>query len=120
MSKRKSTAFFCQECGYEAAKWVGRCGGCGAWNTMVEEPATRAAGGKKGLATAFVGRPGPVAIGEVQGEEEARLMAAARLQSWPLLPLLVRCAIVTGLRRGALLEILQHAARPSAFVKLSC
>lgn len=38
-------------------------------------------------------------------EEEARLMAAARLQSWPLLPLLVRCAIVTGLRRGALLEI---------------
>ncbi len=38
-------------------------------------------------------------------EEEARLMAAARLQSWPLLPLLIRCAIVTGLRRGALLGI---------------
>jgi len=38
-------------------------------------------------------------------EEEARLMAAARLQSWPLLPLLIRTAIVTGLRRGALLGI---------------
>jgi integrase len=38
-------------------------------------------------------------------EEEARLMAAARLQSWLLLPLLIRAAIVTGLRRGALLGI---------------
>ena len=38
-------------------------------------------------------------------EEEARLMAAARLQSWPLLPLLIRTAIVTGLRRGALLGV---------------
>ncbi len=38
-------------------------------------------------------------------EEEVRLMAAARLQSWPLLPLLIRTAIVTGLRRGALLGV---------------
>lgn len=38
-------------------------------------------------------------------EEEVRLMAAARLQSWPLLPLLIRAAIVTGLRRGALLGL---------------
>jgi integrase len=38
-------------------------------------------------------------------DEEVRLMAAARLQSWPLLPLLIRAAIVTGLRRGALLGI---------------
>lgn len=38
-------------------------------------------------------------------EEEARLMAAARLQPWPLLPLLIRTAIVTGLRRGALLGL---------------
>jgi len=31
------TVFFCQECGYESAKWMGRCPGCGHWNTMVEE-----------------------------------------------------------------------------------
>jgi integrase len=36
-------------------------------------------------------------------DEEQRLMDAARLQSWVLLPLLIRLAIVTGLRRGALL-----------------
>lgn len=38
-------------------------------------------------------------------DEEGRLMAAARLQSWVLLPLLIRLAIVTGLRRGALLAL---------------
>ena len=38
-------------------------------------------------------------------DEERRLMDAARLQSWVLLPLLIRLAIVTGLRRGALLGL---------------
>lgn len=36
MSKVK-TAFFCQECGYESPKWIGKCMSCGSWNTMVEE-----------------------------------------------------------------------------------
>lgn len=36
MSKIKS-AFFCQSCGYEAAKWLGKCPSCGEWNTFVEE-----------------------------------------------------------------------------------
>jgi DNA repair protein RadA/Sms len=30
-------AFFCQECGYEAPKWTGRCPSCGTWNSFVEE-----------------------------------------------------------------------------------
>lgn len=29
--------FFCQECGYEAAKWQGQCPACKKWNTFVEE-----------------------------------------------------------------------------------
>jgi len=36
MSKRKSK-FMCKDCGYESAKWMGRCPGCGEWNTMNEE-----------------------------------------------------------------------------------
>ena len=27
----------CQSCGYESAKWMGKCPGCGEWNKMVEE-----------------------------------------------------------------------------------
>ena len=36
MSKVK-TAFFCQNCGYESTKWLGKCPGCQQWNTFVEE-----------------------------------------------------------------------------------
>lgn len=36
MSKVK-TAYFCQNCGYESAKWLGKCPGCQQWNTFVEE-----------------------------------------------------------------------------------
>jgi DNA repair protein RadA/Sms len=31
------TKFVCQSCGTESPKWMGRCSGCGEWNTMVEE-----------------------------------------------------------------------------------
>ncbi len=36
MAKTK-TAFFCQNCGTQYAKWVGQCSACKAWNTVVEE-----------------------------------------------------------------------------------
>lgn len=42
MGKVKSK-FVCQECGYESAKWLGRCPGCNNWNSMEEE----IVGGKK-------------------------------------------------------------------------
>ena len=35
MAKAK-TVFFCTECGNETPKWMGRCPGCGAYNTMEE------------------------------------------------------------------------------------
>ena len=38
--KPPKTIFACQECGAQAAKWVGRCPDCGAWNSMVEERPT--------------------------------------------------------------------------------
>ncbi|AUS07602.1 DNA repair protein RadA [Laceyella sacchari] len=40
---KKKTKFVCQECGYESAKWMGRCPGCGTWNAMVEEMDSKAA-----------------------------------------------------------------------------
>ena len=36
MAKSK-TLFFCQSCGYESAKWLGKCPSCESWNTFVEE-----------------------------------------------------------------------------------
>jgi DNA repair protein RadA/Sms len=36
MAKTKS-AFFCRSCGFESPKWIGKCPGCGNWNTLSEE-----------------------------------------------------------------------------------
>ncbi|HEY9489435.1 MAG TPA: DNA repair protein RadA, partial [Chryseosolibacter sp.] len=36
MAKSK-TIFYCQSCGYESAKWLGKCPSCNAWNTFAEE-----------------------------------------------------------------------------------
>ena len=36
MTKAKSV-YLCSECGYESARWYGKCPGCGAWNTLNEE-----------------------------------------------------------------------------------
>ena len=37
MPPKPSTAFVCQSCGNQFAKWIGRCPSCQAWNTLVEE-----------------------------------------------------------------------------------
>ena len=42
MSKVK-TAFFCSNCGYESAKWLGKCPACNQWNTFIEEVVERSA-----------------------------------------------------------------------------
>lgn len=69
MAKTRATAFFCSECGYESAKWMGQCPACRAWNTMVEEPVafqTAKSAGKRGLGAAagILGREGSSAPGK--------------------------------------------------------
>ena len=41
MAKQK-TRYVCNECGYESLRWMGRCPGCDAWNTLIEEVVTDA------------------------------------------------------------------------------
>ncbi len=36
MAKEKKSVFFCKECGYESAKWLGQCPACKEWNSFVE------------------------------------------------------------------------------------
>ena len=37
MAGKSKTLYICSECGFESAKWYGKCPGCGQWNTMNEE-----------------------------------------------------------------------------------
>lgn len=46
MAKAK-TIFFCNECGGESIRWVGRCPHCNAWNTMVEQKIDERASAQK-------------------------------------------------------------------------
>ena len=54
MAKEK-TCYACTVCGFETPRWVGRCPGCGAWNTMEENLAAAA---KTAPAKAARQRPG--------------------------------------------------------------
>src|SRR5690606_2561267 len=78
MAKVK-TAFFCTECGNETPRWQGQCPACGAWNTLAEEPTTRARlrsrqDGRRppGAWSDGAGRAAPRRLAEVAGEESAR------------------------------------------------
>ena len=41
MAKKVQSAFFCQSCGTQSPKWLGKCPSCGEWNTYVEEVINR-------------------------------------------------------------------------------
>ncbi len=43
MAKSKIT-FFCKECGFETSGWMGKCPGCGQWNTLVESTTVTGSG----------------------------------------------------------------------------
>ncbi|MDE6335156.1 MAG: DNA repair protein RadA [Muribaculaceae bacterium] len=40
MAVKTKTVYFCQSCGFESPKWLGKCPACGEWNTFVEEKVT--------------------------------------------------------------------------------
>ena len=79
MAKGKTTAFFCKECGYESAKWLGQCPVCREWNSFVEEPVAKIEStGKRGIGKgAAEGRTSekikPARLSEIQLDEQDRM-----------------------------------------------
>jgi DNA repair protein RadA/Sms len=69
---KAKTAFFCQSCGFESPKWVGKCPSCSEWNAMVEETVVK---------TASIGQPFsrkrsenlPVLLTEIQETGTSRI-----------------------------------------------
>jgi DNA repair protein RadA/Sms len=74
MAKVK-TSFFCQNCGAQSAKWVGKCPSCGEWNTYVEEIVQKKDDTRvQGFGTRSTQRaPKPVKLGEITATEETRI-----------------------------------------------
>ena len=70
MAKTK-TVYFCTECGNETPKWMGRCPGCGAYNTMQEHIEKPTAAGRAKPAPVGMSRK-PQRICEVAADTEIR------------------------------------------------
>ena len=72
MAKSK-TAYVCQNCGYESAKWYGKCPECGQWNTMEEQLKSPAPmGGKAAQAAPVVTDLEVSTIDAISSAEENR------------------------------------------------
>lgn len=69
MAKGKQTVFFCQNCGYESAKWMGQCPGCREWNSFVEEALPKTAS-KVNTRSRAGGEP--VSLASIDLKEEER------------------------------------------------
>jgi DNA repair protein RadA/Sms len=70
MAKDKSS-YTCTECGAASPRWMGKCPGCGAWNTLLEGPAEPAAG--KGHRFQALSKSAPVAtLSEIEAVDTAR------------------------------------------------
>ena len=63
---RQKTMWFCTECGADAPKWTGKCPGCGAWNTMVEEKISTASAGTKQSAAALGSKGVPRPVNQIE------------------------------------------------------
>ncbi len=69
MAKQK-TAWFCQKCGVQSPKWIGKCPSCGSWNSYVEELVTTVSPGS--VAVRPVEKSEPRLLDEVTVDEERR------------------------------------------------
>ncbi len=72
MAKEK-TVFLCNECGYESAKWSGKCPACGAWNCFVEKVVRSSQAVRHSATEAVGGASQPQLIDDVSADEQPRI-----------------------------------------------
>lgn len=78
MAKEKKSVFFCKECGYESAKWLGQCPGCREWNSFVEmaqDTVKRASkSGARASAINLDAMTTPTSLSDINLEKEDRIL----------------------------------------------
>lgn len=70
---KKKTKFMCKSCAYESPKWMGRCPGCGEWNTMEEETEIIQKGPRGAFQHSDAIKQKAVPINAVEIEDEPRV-----------------------------------------------
>lgn len=69
--KNISSIFFCQNCGYQSSKWLGKCPKCNKWNTLVEELIHKE---KKRTVSNGFKKNTPVLIKNINYDKEKRIL----------------------------------------------
>ncbi|MDE5670764.1 MAG: DNA repair protein RadA [Eubacterium sp.] len=72
MAKSKSV-YVCSECGFESAKWYGKCPECGEWNTMTEELSSVSTGKSNGIKKPLSSVQKVMKLNEITGDVEQRI-----------------------------------------------
>lgn len=67
------TTFFCQSCGSQSPKWLGKCPSCGSWNTYVEEVVVKKSAGQHTFSTKDLRVPKLQKISEITDATEHRI-----------------------------------------------
>lgn len=67
---KSKVVYVCSECGFESAKWIGKCPGCGGWNTFAEDVVTVSKTSKK-VAQAYAS---PVKLSTVDTTNDPRIV----------------------------------------------
>jgi DNA repair protein RadA/Sms len=71
MSK-KSSIFYCQNCGTSSSKWLGKCPSCNQWNTFVEERTSKKESKKDGYVSNI--KNTPKLLNEISYSSENRIV----------------------------------------------
>jgi DNA repair protein RadA/Sms len=73
MAKTKTT-YFCQNCGAQSAKWIGKCSSCNEWNTYVEEVVSKGDDPTPGIISTSTQRAAkPQLISDISLSEQHRI-----------------------------------------------
>lgn len=71
MANKVKSMWYCSNCGNESPKWIGRCPGCGEWNTMIEERVN--VKGSKNATFERDSKAVPLPISQIETRQETRL-----------------------------------------------
>ncbi|MDI6777275.1 MAG: DNA repair protein RadA [Syntrophales bacterium] len=111
--KKIKTQFFCQNCGHQSPKWLGRCPSCGEWNQFVEEEIRTIA---PAISSEFQFDGTPLPIDAITADEKERIVTGITEMDRVLGGgIVVGSAILVGGDPGIgkstlLLQVLQHLA----------
>ena len=74
MANKERVTYICGECGYESAKWMGKCPACGEWGTFVEELVRKDSATNISDTRSFESaKSQPLTLKDIRADEEPRI-----------------------------------------------